>query len=88
MIQACVPYLVKKAETLAGGLTLEVSGRTLRLEPISQNVIFPAGAGGLPTMKLGFVYRAVMESFLRGLPELSIIKTTTLRGARAGKRSW
>lgn len=54
-------YLVKKAELLAGGLTLKVNGRILRLQQISQNVIFPAGAGGLPTMKLGFVYRAAFE---------------------------
>src|SRR5271155_5602414 len=54
-------YLAKKAELLAGGLTLEVNGRPLQLQLISQNVIFPAGAGGLPTMKLGFVYRAAIE---------------------------
>ncbi len=59
-------YLVKKSELLAGGLTLQVNGKTLRLEPISRNVIFPAGAGGLPTMKLGFVYRAVMEGLSPG----------------------
>jgi ABC-type nickel/cobalt efflux system permease component RcnA/high-affinity nickel permease len=55
------PYLLKKAELLAGGLALQVNGQFLRLQPISQTVIFPAGAGGLPTMKLGFVYRAVTE---------------------------
>jgi nickel/cobalt exporter len=59
-------YLLKKSELLAGGLTLEVNGKTLHLEPISRNVIFPAGAGGLPTMKLGFVYRAVMEGLSTG----------------------
>ncbi len=56
-------YLVKKAEVLADGLALQVNGRPLRLRLISQNVIFPAGAGGLPTMKLGFVFRAAMEAF-------------------------
>jgi len=54
-------YLAKKAELLAGGLVLEVNGRPLQLRLISQNVIFPGGAGGLPTMKLGFVYRAAFE---------------------------
>jgi|HubBroStandDraft_4_1064222.scaffolds.fasta_scaffold03196_3 nickel/cobalt exporter len=54
-------YLAKKAELLANGLSLQVNGRSLPLQPISQSVIFPAGAGGLPTMKLGFVYRAVIE---------------------------
>src|ERR1700733_5962902 len=59
-------YLLKKSELLAGGLTLEVNGKTLRLEPISRNVIFPPGAGGLPTMKLGSVYRGVMEGLSPG----------------------
>src|ERR1700733_4894154 len=59
-------YLVKKSELLAGRLTLEVNGKTLRLEPISRNVIFPSGAGGLPTMKLGFVYRGVIEGLSPG----------------------
>ena len=57
-----VEYLAKKAELLAGGLSLQLNGQPLRLQPASQNVIFPAGAGGLPTMKLGFVYRATIGS--------------------------
>src|SRR5271168_4766391 len=56
------PYLTKKADLLAAGLTLEVNGQPLRLQLISQNVIFPAGAGGLPTMKLGFIYHAAIEA--------------------------
>jgi ABC-type nickel/cobalt efflux system permease component RcnA len=56
------PYLVKKAKQLAEGLTLQINGQALRLKPISWNVIFPPGAGGLPTMKLGFVYRAVTKN--------------------------
>jgi high-affinity nickel-transport protein len=56
------PYLVRKARLLANGLVLQLNGQTLQLQLISQSVIFPAGAGGLPTMKLGFVYRAVMET--------------------------
>jgi high-affinity nickel-transport protein len=59
-------YLVKKAELFARGLTLEANGRALHLEPISQNVIFPPGAGGLPTMKFGFVYRAAAASISSG----------------------
>ena len=53
-------YLANKAGLLAGGLTLQVNGQILRLQTISQSVIFPIGAGGLPTMKLGFVYRATL----------------------------
>jgi nickel/cobalt exporter len=55
-------YLEKKAELLAGGLALQVNGQPLLLQLISQSVIFPAGAGGLPTMKLGFIYRAALEN--------------------------
>ena len=41
-----VEYLAKKAELLADGLSLQLNGQPLRLQPVSQNVIFPAGAGG------------------------------------------
>ena len=60
-------YLARKAELLARGLALEVNGRLLPLRPVSQSVIFPPGAGGLPTMKLGFVYRAAIEGLSPGL---------------------
>jgi ABC-type nickel/cobalt efflux system permease component RcnA len=77
-------YLVKKSELLAGGLTLEVNGKTLRLEPISRNVIFPTGAGGLPTMKLGFVYRAVMEG-----PSSGSLRTAHYQDDNfAGRAGW
>jgi ABC-type nickel/cobalt efflux system permease component RcnA len=51
-------YLVWQAEVLKKGLRLELSGRSLHLNNVSRQVIFPAGAGGLPTMKMGFHYRA------------------------------
>lgn len=56
-------YLAQKGALLAEGLSLQVNGRPARLQLISQNAIFPPGAGGLPTMKLGFVYRAAIETF-------------------------
>jgi ABC-type nickel/cobalt efflux system permease component RcnA len=59
-------YLEEKARSLSAGLEIQLNGRTLRLQPISQSVIFPPGAGGLPTMKLGFVYRAALESLSPG----------------------
>jgi ABC-type nickel/cobalt efflux system permease component RcnA len=55
-------YLVEKANSLAAGLNLQINDQSLRLQPIAQSVIFPPGAGGLPTMKLGFVYRAALEN--------------------------
>ena len=51
-------YLNRKSETLKNGLVLTLNGRPLSLEVVSQNVIFPPGAGNLPTMKIGVVYRA------------------------------
>jgi ABC-type nickel/cobalt efflux system permease component RcnA len=51
------PYLTRKAETLKEGLRLDVDGQSLELRVIAHEVIFPPGAGGLPTMKLGFLYR-------------------------------
>jgi ABC-type nickel/cobalt efflux system permease component RcnA len=51
-------YLSHKVEALKSGLIVSVNGRPLALEALSENVIFPPGAGGLPTMKIGMLYRA------------------------------
>jgi ABC-type nickel/cobalt efflux system permease component RcnA len=53
-------YLARKAELLKSGLAVTLDGRPLALEIVSQNVIFPPGAGGLPTMKVGILYRALL----------------------------
>ncbi len=50
-------YLAQKANALRSGLIVAVNGRPLELEPQSEQVIFPPGAGNLPTMKIGVVYR-------------------------------
>jgi ABC-type nickel/cobalt efflux system permease component RcnA len=47
---------------LGRGLSLLVDGKRLPLQLVSSQVIFPPGAGGLPTMKMGFVYRAAYPS--------------------------
>jgi nickel/cobalt transporter (NicO) family protein len=46
-------YLKAKCRTLSDGLTLEANGTRLVLREIGHDAIFPPGAGGLPTMKLG-----------------------------------
>jgi nickel/cobalt exporter len=51
-------YLTAKSVELVNGLHLTLNGRPLALRVIKQNAIFPPGAGNLPTMKLGFLYRA------------------------------
>ena len=55
-------YLSRKVETLKEGLRLEVDGLRLPLQLQSSEVIFPPGAGDLPTMKLGAIYRASVPS--------------------------
>ena len=55
-------YLAHKAASLANGLLVDVNGQPVRLEIVSQEAIFPAGAGGLPTMKLGFIFRAAIPA--------------------------
>jgi ABC-type nickel/cobalt efflux system permease component RcnA len=55
-----VPYLQRQSELLKGGLNLLVGGRPLILRTLSRQAIFPAGAGGLPTMKMGFIFLATL----------------------------
>lgn len=51
-------YLMRESKNLKNGLKLELNGLPLNLETVSRQIIFPPGAGGLATMKMGFVYRA------------------------------
>jgi ABC-type nickel/cobalt efflux system permease component RcnA len=51
-------YLKRKTHMLAGGLTLEINGLRLTPLPESREIIFPPGGGGLPTMKIGILYKA------------------------------
>src|SRR5262245_39486740 len=53
-------YLDKRAEGLQHGLFLAVNGQRLALHCTAGEILFPPGAGGLPTLKLGFTYRAVL----------------------------
>jgi ABC-type nickel/cobalt efflux system permease component RcnA len=51
-------YLARQAEVLQEGLWLEVDGQRLSLQAVASEILFPPGAGGLPTLKLGLLYRA------------------------------
>ena len=55
-------YLTQKAEVLRERLFLEVDGRRLPLHPESKEIIFPPGAGGLPTMKMGILYKVKFDA--------------------------
>ena len=61
-------YVALRGAGLARGLVLEVNGTTAPLHLVSSGVIFPVGAGGLPTMKMGFVYEAAYPSTTSSLP--------------------
>ena len=54
---AVTAFLAARGEALRHGLSLTIDGKALPLQLVSQEVIFPPGAGGLPTMKMGFVYQ-------------------------------
>jgi ABC-type nickel/cobalt efflux system permease component RcnA len=51
-------YLARTVETLQDALVLEVDGRRLPLRVESSDLAFPPGAGGLPTLRIGVVFRA------------------------------
>ncbi|RXH58881.1 sulfite exporter TauE/SafE family protein [Granulicella sibirica] len=55
-------YLAKQASVWGKNLTVQVNGDPVRLVAASEKVIFPPGAGGLPTMKIGVVYRGVIRT--------------------------
>lgn len=59
---AVVRYVAARGAELGHGLSLDMDGKEIPLRLVSSGVIFPPGAGGLPTMKMGFVYEAAYPS--------------------------
>jgi ABC-type nickel/cobalt efflux system permease component RcnA len=51
-------YLAKRAEEFKEGLGITLNGQPLSLQVTSQDILFSPGAGNLPTIKFGLVYRA------------------------------
>jgi len=60
-------FLRHESEILNNGITLRFDGKRLVLQTVSRQVIFPPGAGGLPTMKMGFSYTTTVPE-LRDSP--------------------
>jgi ABC-type nickel/cobalt efflux system permease component RcnA len=56
------PYLLRQADLWNKSIELKVNGEAVTLVPVSTNVIFPPGAGGLPTMKIGVLYRGAIQT--------------------------
>jgi ABC-type nickel/cobalt efflux system permease component RcnA len=63
------PYLRRQSESLKNGLTVVIDGAQMQLETLSRQAIFPPGAGGLPTMKLGFIYEARLPRSVGSAPQ-------------------
>jgi nickel/cobalt exporter len=77
-------YLARQAEVLKNGLTLDADGQPLGLDCVSRQAIFPPGAGGLPTMKMGFVYRARLARVADAAP----VSLQYRDGNFAGRAGW
>jgi nickel/cobalt transporter (NicO) family protein len=77
-------YLARQAEVLKSGLTLDADGEALGLDCVSRRAIFPPGAGGLPTMKMGFVYRARLAHAAGAMP----VSLRYRDGNFAGRAGW
>ena len=57
-----IHFVAARGAELEHGLVLDIDGKQMPLRMVSSGVIFPPGAGGLPTMKMGFVYEAAYPS--------------------------
>src|SRR5450759_3240354 len=51
-------YLPRQARSLAAGLNIHFAGRAVALRLRADDLIFPPGAGGLPTERLYFVFES------------------------------
>jgi ABC-type nickel/cobalt efflux system permease component RcnA len=54
-------YLSRKTDNLRDGLLLELNGRRVPFVTESKEILFPPGAGGLPTLKIGVTYKAAFN---------------------------
>jgi nickel/cobalt exporter len=54
---AVTRFVAARGQQFGHGLNLTLDGKRVALRLLSSTVIFPPGAGGLPTMKMGFVYQ-------------------------------
>jgi ABC-type nickel/cobalt efflux system permease component RcnA len=59
-------YLRAKADEFWKGIALKLDGKPVELQCAEQQVIFPPGAGGLPTMKFGFTCKALLSRLKAG----------------------
>src|ERR1700677_4243051 len=55
-------YLDQENKLFKDAIALESDGRSVVLETVSRQITFADGAGGLPTMKIGFVFRGKLDA--------------------------
>ena len=55
-------YLAKQEQELRSGLQLSIDGARLALAPVTREISFPPGQGGLPTMRLSFRFAAALPA--------------------------
>jgi ABC-type nickel/cobalt efflux system permease component RcnA len=54
-------YLDGREQLFKEGISLEIDGQPVRLSAISRRLTYAEGAGGLPTMKIGFLFRGQFD---------------------------
>src|SRR5262245_5447124 len=64
------PYVARQAELLRAGLALVANGQRVVLRTMSHEIIFPEGAGGLPTLKIGLVFEGKLFAGAGGATSL------------------
>jgi ABC-type nickel/cobalt efflux system permease component RcnA len=69
------PWVASRVDALRRGLRLTLDGRPLELTATTSDILFPPGAGELPTLKLGVVYRADLGAAAAGESELRYADT-------------
>jgi ABC-type nickel/cobalt efflux system permease component RcnA len=65
-------YIARQERLLKEGISLESDGEPVRLDTVSRQAAFAEGAGGLPTMKIAFVFRGKLDATL-GAHKLSYL---------------
>src|ERR1035438_6266734 len=54
-------YLARQEQLLKAGISLESDGQSVLLDTISRQAAYAGGVGGLPTMKIGMVFRGKLD---------------------------
>ncbi len=73
-------FLSARGAELEHGISVSMNGTRVPLHTISSGVIFPPGAGGLPTMKMGYVFTASYSPGVAGSTALLDFADTNYPG--------